>query len=288
LTRLGLALEEAVEGDFQVQADGLLGPSDRTLRLLSFLSGGGAREVGGEGAGQVLATMQQGSQQRVLVAESKEPQAGHLCWSRAPLATAEYDLEQPKPIRGPILRPLDPDDFVAGAEVVRLALQSFGWTIRPEVTEYEKRSPYLTIHRHRNACYLSGYHRDERAKLWVRLPLGAPLLQGRHNEIRDGATAITGQVAWQHEVRVFVEKSEDSVIRARELPAVMHGVHRRVLLSGLQAARLHFLVDTGAKAPVRILPDPPFPHFLGDFVQPIIQDTTMGPLVTSENANRHQ
>lgn len=285
LTRLGLALDEALEGDFQLEADGLIGAADRTLRLNGFLSGGGAREVVGEGGCHILATLKQAGQQRVLAAESREGQPGHLCWTRAPLATAEYDLKQPKPIRGPILRPLDPDHFVAGAEVVRLALQSFGWTIRPEVTEYEKRSPYLTIHRHRNACYFSGYHQDERAKIWVRLPLGAPLLQGRHNEIRDGATAITGQVAWQHEVRVFVEKSGDSVIRARELPAVMHGVHRRVLLSGLQAARLHFLVDTGAKAPVRILHDPHFPYFVGDFVEPIIKDTTMGPFVTIENAN---
>lgn len=263
-TLLGIDLAEGLEGDFEM-ADG------RNLAHLGLLSGGGCCETGGT----PMHTGILNGETRTLSATAER-----LAWTRASLSTAEYDPDDPKPLRGPILRPLDAERFWAPGELIRGLLTHFGWRISAEVGGEETRFPYLTIHRHHNACFFSGHHRDERAILKVRHPLGAPLLKGFHNRVVEGCTEITGQAAWQAEVRVFLAEGEDGMYHCWEPPPVMHGVYRRMLVSGCSNATLSFLVETGHTDKLRILRDPCFPYFVGEHVDPVIEETPHGGVVT--------
>jgi hypothetical protein len=111
------------------------------------------------------------------------------------------------------------------------------------------------------------------------------LLLGRYNKVKDGQTEIHGRTAWLSEVRVFVSKGEDATMRHYEVPPLMHGVNRRLLVFGARKATLHFLIDPEHADSIRILRDPHFPYFAGNFEEPKITDSKWGPLITIENLN---
>jgi hypothetical protein len=282
---LGIGHAEAIDGDFVLTENGRELP--RKLRHTGFLSGGGFSEIKAADFGKKSESLMDarcGEVPRVAAAISRRVNGrGRIAWIRASLTTAEYDPADPVPIKGPILKPLDAARFHPPGSVFRRVLGAFGWRIDSTAPGREKRPPYVTIHRHRNAMVLSGHHRDEGATLHLRHPLGAPLLSGCRNFVRDGATEITGRIAWQNEVRVLMESGADGAVRVRELQPVMHGVHRRLLVSGVSGATLHFLVETGHCGRIRILRDPHFPYFAGDFVQPVIVETTHGSVITVAN-----
>ena len=269
LKQLEMELAEELSGDFVM-------PDGRILSHLPMLSGGGFRECGGCA---VLSGEQDGQQRTVSAVK------GRLAWTRGSLSTAEFDPENPQPIRGPILRPLNPELFYPAGQLLRELLGEFGWKISAETHACETRFPYLTAHRFRNALMLSGYSRDEQAVLKLRHPLGAPLLKGMYNRVVEGETQISGSQAWQNECRVFLESGEDGVMQTKESPQLMHGVHRRLLVFGAKNATLIFLVETGHTDQIRILRDPHFPYFVGDFVEPVIEQSEWGPLLRIENVN---
>jgi len=185
-----------------------------------------------------------------------------LGWLRASLATGEYDPEDPQPIIGPILKALSPDLMQPG-ELSRSILSQYGWGIQHVMAEGDPKVPYLTIHRSENALILSGYQKNEHSSQIVRTPMGAPLLVGYHNRIERGATRLDGQIAWQAEVRVLANSNLDETVLCRELVPAMHGVHRRILISGMKSCSLTILPDPKYLDTLRLLPDPAFPYFLG-------------------------
>ncbi len=284
--RLNVAFADPVEGDFSVDFDGQLGvelgDGTRRIRHTALLSAGGMREVATEST-RSLALARREDEERVLAARADGAKGGSLAWFRASLTTAEWNPDAPAPIRGPILRPLDPATFFPAGVLARRMLRCFGWRILSECAPGESRPPCLTVHRHRNAFIFSGYHRNPYSVLQLRHPMGAPLLAGRHQWVLDGVTQVTGEVAWQAEARAFVESGEDSLVECRDLQPCMHGVNRRILLSGLQGARIQILPDPEYLATLKLLRDPYFPYFHGDFVDVPVLETAWGPAVTVEN-----
>jgi len=282
LEALGLVKSDALEGDFNMPTDG----GERILRHTALLSGGAFDEAPApdfEQKARALATVTQGDASRPVTVEAQLGR-GRLIWTRASLSTAEYDPEDPAPIKGPILKPLDPTRFVPPGSLVREALKSFGWSIGAETGERESRPPYLTVHRHQGALILSGHHRDEHARQLVRTPLGAPLLPNRNNRIREGHTEISGRKAWKAEVRAFVARGGDGTMKTFEPPPLMHGCHRRLLIFGARHATLHFLLEPGQPEDrIRVLRDPHFPYFAGDFAEPVIHDTRHGRILVIED-----
>ncbi len=287
LSRLGLELGEELEGDFTLQighvpkGENMTGLG-RTLRHTGFLSAGGFAETAAPAPPhdvRHLTLARQGDHVRIASALA----GSALAWVRGSLSTAEFDPAQPEPIRGPILRPMNSADFFPYGRLVRFALDAMGWRCAVADCASVPRSPYVTIHRHRNAFHYSGYHLDENARLMLRHPLGAPLFTFRRQRVVDGASEVTGVRAWSHEARVFVESGGDGMYRARFQCPVGHRVYRRMLVSGCRDATLHFLTDPGSTRPIRILRNPVFPYLVGDFVDPVIQTTSYGPLVRIEH-----
>lgn len=286
---LGVSLGETVEGDFTLEPSELDNLTDvgRTLRHTSILSGGGWKECLTDpgNAAALTAQARQGGQTRVALLTKSHLAGGRITWTRGSLSTAEYDPEDPKPIRGPILQALDRRTFYPAGRLLVAALNTFDWALSFVASDTSPRAPYLTVHRHRNAYMLSGHSRDEHTVQRIRMPLGAPLLSGRNNKVAGGCTAISGRSAWQNEVRVFLAESEDGCYACEEPPPLMHAVNRRLLVHGCRNSTLRFLIDPEHRDSIRILRDPHFPYFAGDFVEPVIQQTEHGSLITVEGVN---
>lgn len=288
---LGLGTGRPLDGDFQLDLHHIPQHEDvdsvgRTLRHTPFLSAGGFAEVPAnrlpEGA-RHLATARQGGENRVASALATTESGGQIAWVRASLSTSEFDPSDPEPIKGPILRPMDTTLFFPFGRLARFALDAMGWQAAVPDRASASRTPYVTIHRHRNAFHYSGYHLDENARLLLRHPLGAPLLTFRRQRLVDGATEITGSRAWSQEARVFVESGGDGIYRALFECPVGYGVYRRLLVSGCRNATLNFMFDPGSDHPIRILRDPVFPYLTGKFVEPRVLQTPYGPVIRVEN-----
>ena len=291
LGMLGLEVGESLEGDFQLTLHHVPPNEDvesvgRTVRHTNFLSAGGIAEYAASepaGAHHHLATLQCGDKKRVAATYSKLPCGAQIAWVRGSLATAEFDPGDPFPIRGPILKPMDDSEFFPCGRLTRFCLDAMGWHAAITHRASASRTPYLTIHRHRNAFVYSGYHLDENAELRLRHPLGAPLPTFRSTPVVDGASEISGTRAWSHEVRIFMEAGENGVYRSRFEPPVGFCVYRRLFVSGCRKATLNFLVDPGSALPIRILRDPVFPYLAGDFVNPEVISTPYGPVLRVQN-----
>jgi|TARA_B110000908_G_scaffold172777_1_gene243125 hypothetical protein len=289
LELLGLELAAPLEGDFELLDDNIDHCSNvgRTIRHTALLSAGGwgervASETGSTACFYQLA--QQGDSTRVAAATTTLGK-GRLAWTRASLSTREYNPENPQPIRGPILKPLDSTQFYPAGRMLRTLLQSFDWFVDAELAGESQRMPYLTMHRHRNAYIFSGHQRNENSRHQFRHPLGAPLLVGRNNQIEQGCTIASGRTAWQNEVRVFLESGDDGSYRCEAPPQLMNGVHRRLLVHGCHQATLNFLVDPDYTETIRILREPHFPYFKGEFVDPVIQSTRFGDIISVPKVN---
>jgi hypothetical protein len=281
---LGLKLSTPLEGDFQLLDNQIDTCEDvaRTIRHTGLLSAGGWRETlinnhPTEGHHQLA---EQNGRLRSAATTSRVTGTGRIAWTRASLSTREYNPADPQPIRGPILKPLDSTHFYPAGRMLRTLLRSFNWIIDAKLLTGSQRAPYLTMHRHKNAYIFSGHQRDEHSLHYLRHPLGAPLLIGRHNKIEQGRTVVSGRIAWQNEVRIFLSQGKDGFYQCEEVPQLMNGVHRRLLVHHCEKATLHVLVDPKHTETIRILRSPHFPYFSGEFVKPQIVPSRYGSHLT--------
>ena len=99
------------------------------------------------------------------------------------------------------------------------------------------RLPSMAIHRHNNATVFSIYNRDNTLETQVKLPLGAPILDGYDVHLENGlATYRFGR--YEHrECRVFVKQNTGKV-SVRECPPVNGYFRRKIRISGLEDAEV--------------------------------------------------
>jgi hypothetical protein len=269
---LQVRLVQPLEGDF----DYVSGSDRRTLRHLPFLSAGPWREsASGPGCINVA---QKGEERTVAV--SRKIGRGAITWVRGSLATAEFDPEQPAPIKGPRLTELNAAKFISTEEITRELLQQFGLTIDWAKGTPANASPMLTIHRHRNAFVLSGYQPRSTVPLRLGLPSGAPIFPGYELHVEGPTTVYSGAPSWHHECRVFVTEKDSSLVTARIIPPIQFGYTLRLLISGLRDATVRFFPVSGTEEKLEILRQPAFPYFIGDFVKPVFEATPEGTRVT--------
>lgn len=286
LQLLGLDCATPLEGDFQLELrhvppDEDLSDIGRTVRHTGFLSADGWAETPRAPESPThLAVARQGTDLRAAAVAVCHASGGVLAWVRGSLCTAEFDPAHPEPIRGPILRPMDQNEFFPCGRLTRCVLDTMGWRASVPDRASAIRTPYVTIHRHRGAFHYSGYHIDENAKLRLRSPLGAPLFTFRRTPVIGGATEVSGTRAWSHEARVFLESGQDGIHRVRFQCPVGFGVYRRLVVSGCKSATLNFFVDPKSVRQIRILRNPIFPYLVGEFVEPAIRCTPWGNVLT--------
>jgi hypothetical protein len=279
---LGIACADGLEGDFELEGCALDPEAPKTLRHIPVLSAGAWQETGGS---DVMAVGIQNGTQRTAAAFHEFSSGGKLGWVRGSLATSEYDPEARNAIRGPRLTELPAGQFFPGEKLLRPLLARMGLAIGVRKSSGDAVDPMLCIHRHRNAFVFSGYQPDAGASLSLGFDLGAPLFIGHHNRVDDSTTTHTGPTAWHHVCRCFVRQDDASVVECRIITAIQHGVSHRLLLSGLRNATVHYFPEPGSEESLKILRDPKFPYFLGDFAAPQFRDHPLGRIATVENVS---
>ncbi len=277
---LGVELAEPLEGDFQ-----LLGEDSRVIRHTATFSGGAWREMRDTAGADNLwsASAQSDGKVRLAGLVRKTASGGRWAWLRGSLTTAEFDPANPKPILGPLLKPLPRARFFPSERFALQALSALGWSIQINRKNEDARAPFTVLHRHRNALIAGNFFPSPHVDLSLRTPLGAPLFVPGHNTIAEGHTVIPQGPAGQRECRWFVEGQEAGTIRARLLHPGLPEVRRRYLISGLEDATVRFLPEPETEDALRVVLNPIFPYFLDQIHPTQIEDSAWGPLVTVPN-----
>ncbi len=109
----------------------------------------------------------------------------------------------------------------SGGSLLRHGAKYFGWDISLAVKDPESKTPLtlaprIMIHRHDGGFYYSTVNRDTTVDIYLSTPYGAPLLMGYETVFENGKTCYRLPRAERLECRVFVEKTGDEVVSARE------------------------------------------------------------------------
>ncbi len=274
---LGVVLAEPLEGDFQ-----LLGDDSRVIRHTATFSGGPWRETISKSDIEELwsASAQCDGKERLAGLVRKTASGGRWAWLRGSLTTAEFDPANPKPILGPLLKPLPRTKHFPSERFALKALSILGWSFGINRQNEDARAPFTVLHRHRNALIAGNFFPAPHVELSLSTPLGAPLFVPAHNTIVDGQTVIPHGPAGQRECRWFVEGQKSGTIRARLLHPGMPEIRRRYLISGLKNATIRFLPEPETGEALRVVLNPVFPYFLDKIHPTKIEDSPWGPLIT--------
>lgn len=269
--RLGLEPAEPIDGEFEVQNTAasidrfpVLDSSRFTHRTV--MSGGGLSEKPSPFS-ECFAIAERGEHRRSLAAEIVTPEGGRLSWLRGPLPL-KVSMEAHLPT------PDAPETTFPLATLLRQALASHGWRIGLGAASRSQRAPVITVHRHSNGWFYSGYMPDTTVEMSLKTPYGAPLLIGCETVLDDGAAKYRFPRAWRHECRIFVEQQSGVVSTVEDCPAQV-GVTRRLRVSGLTEAIARFFPPDGASS-VTLWDNPQWPHIGGERVPLQIIETPDG------------
>lgn len=261
--RLGLHAARPLEGRFTVHAqhpsrDVFASAEPTEFEHRPVMSGGGLGEAPADPLVPgtevpVLATRD--GETRALMAAAAGQASGRLTWLRGPLPLRVSPEEHlPTPDSPAITYPL--------TELVRLALLEHGWHLAIKASERTQRHPVLTLHRHHNGWFFSGYQPDTTVEIALRTPFGAPLLLGTEARIERGVAHYHLPRAWRHECRLFIDQTGGVASTAESCPAQV-GVTRRLWLRGLSDATVRFFPPPN-HGPVTLWLNPPWPHIGGE------------------------
>ncbi len=240
---LNLANVRPLDGEFALKktfsVDQVENPYPQRIEHRSLFSGGGIRtrvDNPGDPATRVLATFQQGSEERDVVwtREDKNWKGGKIVYVRGTNSSRFSG--------GRLLTPDDPEQYFIGQLYLRYALNEFGLKIGVEKERAGIKSPVLTIARSNNAFIFSGYNPNTTIRQYFRFPQGAPLLLGLETILKEGSSAYTMPTAWNRECRVFVEQ-DAGMISYKELHSGVKGISKRYSVEGLENATVRIYAE---------------------------------------------
>lgn len=284
---LGLDIAESMEGDFDLS--GALAPHEGPgrIRHTNTFSGGGWCEVSAarsDPQNHVLATGTRDGSERIAAVVHTAHSGGRCAWLRGSITSAEFDPEDPGPISGPLLQPLSRTDFFTCERLAVRLLTRLGWEIGTTCDDPETCTPFLVAHRQCNGFVFAGYRPDPAAVQRLRTPLGAPLLDGSWNRLSNGALQLPSERSWQHACRFFVDGQGEGDVRTRILFPAVPGVNCRRLLMGLDSATVRFFPEPGMEDSIRILRNSDHPYYVGETVEPVVEETPWGRCITVNDA----
>ena len=286
LEMLNLRLAEPIAGQLQVDLraspDRLSeGAYPRQLQHREAMCAGGCREVLRDPADphtQVVALVSQGKQERVAAVVRRLPKwkGGALAWVRGTNSNSYRG--------GHLLTPDDPQQWFQGDLLMRFTLDALGYRVRFSKRVAEQRNPVLSIARHENGFFLSGYTPDTTVELRLRFPHGAPLLTGMETELTDGQAAYRLPRAWHRECRVLVDQPAGEISCVEQTGEEI-GLRRRLRISGLKDAVVCFYPETRPGAPVNMQVDPKLPFIAGPFLDYQVHNDHQGHYLTAEHVS---
>jgi hypothetical protein len=165
---------------------------------------------------------------------------GKVVWARAVNNVDEN-------ISGHIPTPLDPKSFFPFENLMRMALQRFGINISFSKREPGLDTPVMTVSRHKNGFYFSGFAPNMNVKENFRLPWGAPVFKCMDCLAKDGFTEYQLPKSWHNECRIFVEQKECSELSCLEILPGHPDYKKRMSVRGLKNADIVFFPETGSE-----------------------------------------
>ncbi len=272
---LHVHLADPISG--QLKIDLLVNPdrlSDRAypaeLQHRPSMSAGGCREALAEGKVdevEIGAMVSDGKSSRVAALwRSFQPSGGGLAWVRGTNSNSFTG--------GHLLTPDDPAKWYQGDLLMRTALGGLGYRFSVAKQTPEQRNPVMTIVRHENGFFFSGYTPNTNVDLRLKLPQGAPLLIGQETRLADGQSCYRPARSWHRECRAFVEQREGEISCIEQISGEI-GIKRRLLLRGLNDATLRFYPEPRYPH-VTFQPNPKDPFIEGPFLEFKVEDTALG------------
>lgn len=271
LDLLNLACAHPLSGEFRLTSSLVddtfrEGPPVSTLIHSELLSGGGIRAVparADDPSTCVLAALVQQAETRVGVLSRRDPawNGGTAVYVRGTVACDATRLG------GHLLMPLRPDVSYPGESLMRQALQAFGMNLCCDRFSPALKSPMMTVNRHRNGFFISGFCADTTARIRLRFSAGAPVFCERETILEDGFSVQTMPKTWHHECRLFVDQKAVSHISCKECTSEMPDCTRRLLLAGCRKATVRFYPVTGTDESVVVLLNPKGHYLAGDKVE---------------------
>jgi hypothetical protein len=221
-------------------------PAARILHR-DLLSGGGIdtvlKEPGIVGC-EVCAIVSDGPNERVF-AVTRTVGSGRLSWVRGSLSSSITNAYLPQAD--------DPKLYFQAEYLMRYVLGKLGYELRVEKPAIDSRNPLVLVARSNNGFFFSGYCPSTAVTLRLRFPRGAPILKGNETWFRGGYSTYNMPRAWHHECRCFLEQAEEGEISCVERISEEIGIRRRLLLTGLKNATVHFYPEVRpAGPPVRM------------------------------------
>jgi hypothetical protein len=221
-------------------------PATRMLHR-DVTSGGGVDTVvldPGAAGFEVCSTVSDATRERVF-AVARQIGSGHLSWVRGSLSSYITNAYLPQPD--------DPKQLFHAEYLMRYMLAKFGYDLRVERPTIESRNPLVLVARSNNGFFFSGYNPSTAVTIRLRFPHGAPILHGYETWLENGHSSYSMPRAWHRECRCFVEQAEEAEISCVERISEEIGVRRRLMLTGLKSATVHFYPEIRpAGPPVRM------------------------------------
>ncbi len=252
LDLLNLKLAPPLTGELEMRSS-LEGDNVRHGKLATrmlhrnLLSGGGIETVIKEPsiAGfESCATVSDGSNERVF-AVTRTVGSGRLAWVRGSLSSSITNAYLPQPD--------NPKQHFQAEYLMRFMLAKFGYELRVERPTVDSRNPLGLVARSNNGFFFSGYCPSTAVTLRLRFPHGAPILHGYETWVENGHSTYNMPRAWHRECRCFIEQAEEGEISCVERISEEIGVRRRIMLTGLKNATVHFYPEVRpAGPPVRM------------------------------------
>ena len=147
-------------------------------------------------------------------------------------------------------RHLTPDDagkYLSGEALLRTALDILGIKIRFEKETPETLEPVFTLSRHDGAYMLAASARDTTVKTKIKMPLGAPVFQGREVKLDgDGFGEYHFSKSEFLECRIFVTQ-EEGVVSCHDMSPGSFFRARKIKLAGLKNATVRFFAPEYCK-----------------------------------------
>jgi hypothetical protein len=249
---LNLSLAPPLSGELEVRS--MLGkdtvnhgkPATRMLHR-DVLSDGGIDTLlkePGIADFEECATVSDGSAERVFAA-TRTVGSGRLAWVRGSLSSTITHAYLPQPD--------DPQQHFQAEYLMRYMLAKFGYELRVERPTVASRNPLVLVARSNNGFFFSGYSPSAAVTLRLRFPHGAPILKGNETWFEGGHSTYSMPRAWHRECRCFVEQADEGEISCVERISEEIGIRRRIMLTGLKNAVVHFYPEIRpAGPPVRM------------------------------------
>ncbi len=127
-------------------------------------------------------------------------------------------------------------------EAAHSLLSEFGYQLSFDRCKPDSPAPVLSISRHDQAFIFSAFLPDTTVGIRIKLPLGAPVLDGYETQLEDGFALWRFPKALHAECRIFVRQDE-GIISCHEHPPVDYYYRRKIKVSGLLHADLYFFPE---------------------------------------------